>query len=220
MVGVPIGLGVRVDLPRRRARCCRLAVVVAMTAVFAIGPLFGLPLIRRYVETPAVLLTLFYGLAVCRLDAAAGGPRAQSLAWPSAALAVALSVAYMPWHVDKLQQRRAPDRRRRPDVRRPPGAAEAPVVRAAFAALRAADRRRPPPDPVPALLARRRTRARSRRSRAARARWARLLLLPRRNRSTGRVYKHDTFPQVQPPAGFRQIYRNPSWRVFAAPGCA
>ena len=30
-----------------------------------IGPLFGLPLIGRYVRTPAVLLTLFYGLAVC-----------------------------------------------------------------------------------------------------------------------------------------------------------
>ena len=35
-----------------------------MVAVFAVGPLFGLPLIRRYIETPAVLLTVFYGLAV------------------------------------------------------------------------------------------------------------------------------------------------------------
>src|SRR3712207_4497031 len=35
-----------------------------MTAVFAVGPLFGLPLIARYIRTPAVLLTLFFGLAL------------------------------------------------------------------------------------------------------------------------------------------------------------
>ena len=29
-----------------------------------------------------------------------------------------------------------------------------------------------------------------------------------------------TFPHVRPPAGYAQIYRNASWRVFAAPGCA
>ena len=42
-----------------------LAVVAAMIAVFMVGPIFGLPLIGRYVRTPSVLLTLFYGLAVC-----------------------------------------------------------------------------------------------------------------------------------------------------------
>ena len=47
-----------------------------------------------------------------------------------------------------------------------------------------------------------------------------VLLLPRRNRSTSRLYRNNTFPKVQPPAGYTQIYRNPSWRVFAAPGCA
>ena len=63
-IGVPIGLAFAWLYTRRRARRCRSPSCVAMTAVFAIGPLFGLPLIRRYVETPAVLLTLFYGLAV------------------------------------------------------------------------------------------------------------------------------------------------------------
>jgi len=47
-----------------------------------------------------------------------------------------------------------------------------------------------------------------------------LLLLPRRNRSTSRIYRAGAFPRVQPPDGYTQIFRNPSWRVFAAPGCA
>jgi hypothetical protein len=27
------------------------------------------------------------------------------------------------------------------------------------------------------------------------------------------------FPRVGPPAGFRPVYRNASWRVLAAPDC-
>ena len=63
VLGVPIGLAFAWFHARRQA-VLPLAVVVAMVAVFAIGPIFGLPLIRRYIATPAVLLTLFYGLAV------------------------------------------------------------------------------------------------------------------------------------------------------------
>jgi hypothetical protein len=48
---------------------------------------------------------------------------------------------------------------------------------------------------------------------------SRLLLLPRRSWSTGRFYKPRTFPRVQPPAGYRTIFQNQSWRVYAAPGC-
>ena len=47
-----------------------------------------------------------------------------------------------------------------------------------------------------------------------------MLLLPRRNRATHRVYSLKTFPIVEPPAGYTQIYRNASWRAFAAPVCA
>ena len=62
-LGVPIGLAFA-WLYRRREATLPVAAAVAMTAVFAIGPLFGLPLIGRYIRTPAVLLSLFYGLAV------------------------------------------------------------------------------------------------------------------------------------------------------------
>jgi hypothetical protein len=48
---------------------------------------------------------------------------------------------------------------------------------------------------------------------------SRLLLLPRRNRATRRVYSLKTFPIVSAPDGYAQIYRNRSWRVYAAANC-
>jgi hypothetical protein len=216
VLGVPLGLTFA-WLYRRRRVALPAAVVVAMTAVFAVGPLFGLPLIRRYVETPAVLLTLFYGLAVCGWALLPPG-RARNRWMAVGGLAVALSVAYLPWHVDKLQavERRIDvDGRMYADLQ---VAAEAPVVRAAFercAPLTAADHRPIPfarfwldGDPGSVTTVE-----------SGASPMGRMLLLPRRNRSTGRVYSPSTFPRVQPPAGYRQIYRNPSWRVFAAPAC-
>jgi hypothetical protein len=217
ILGVPLGIGFAWIYTRRRA-ALPAAIVVAMTAVFAVGPLFGLPLIRRYVETPAVLLTLFYGLAVCGWVLLPPG-RARSRWIAVGGLAVALSVAYVPWHVDKLQgvdRRIEVDGRMYADLK---VATEAPVVRAAFdrcAPLTAADHRPIPfarfwlgggPGSVTTV-------------RGGASPMSRMLLLPRRNRSTSRVYSRSTFPLVAPPAGYRQIYRNPSWRVFTAPGCA
>ena len=45
----------------------------------------------------------------------------------------------------------------------------------------------------------------------------RMLLLPRRGRSTRRIYSRRTFPAVEPPENFVRIYRNRSWRVYAVP---
>jgi hypothetical protein len=33
------------------------------------------------------------------------------------------------------------------------------------------------------------------------------------------MYRNRPFPNVRIPAGYRQIFRNQSWRVYAAPGC-
>ena len=63
-LGIPVGLAVRLAAPPAGGRAA-VAVAAVMTAVFAIGPIFGLPLIARYIRTPAVLLTLFFGLALC-----------------------------------------------------------------------------------------------------------------------------------------------------------
>jgi hypothetical protein len=217
LIGVPLGLAFAWLHARRRA-ALPLAVLAAMTAVFAIGPLFGLPLIRRYVETPAILLTLFYGLAVCGWMLLPPG-RSRRRWLLVGGLAVALSVAYLPWHVDKLR-----DVERRMDVDGAmyaslQRAAEAPAVRAAFArcgGLTTADHR-PIPfvrfwlDGAPGTV---------RTVEGGASPMGRMLLVPRRNRSTARVYRNVAFPKVSPPDGYPQIYRNRSWRIFAAPGCA
>ena len=131
VLGVPIGLTFAWLYTRRRA-ALPLAVVAAMVAVFAIGPLFGLPLIRRYIETPAVLLTLFYGLAVCGwMLLPRGGARTRWMI--VGGVAAALSLAYLPWHLNELERvdrRVGLDRVMYSDLQR---VAEAPAVRAAFA---------------------------------------------------------------------------------------
>jgi len=219
VLGVPIGLAFA-WLHARRAAALPVATVVAMTAVFAVGPLFGLPLIRRYVETPATLLTLFYGLAVCGwllLPAAARSRRR----WQAAGLlALALSVAYLPWHVSELRQverRLDRDGPMYADLQR---TGEAPAVRAAFARcapLTAGDHRPMPfirfwlggePGSVTTVE-------------GGASPLGRMLLLPRRGPTTQRIYndRAGTFPDVTPPPGWERVHVNRSWRVYAAPGC-
>src|SRR5829696_577843 len=209
VIGVPIGLLFAWRHARRPA-ALPLAVVAAMTLVFAAGPIFGLPLIRRYIGTPAVLLTLFYGLAVCGWALL---PRGRRRGWAIAgALAALLSVAYVPWHAGLLgdiERRLDKDDVLYGDLQ---AVGEAPRVRAAFAAcapLRTGDHR-PVPfirywlDGAPGTV---------------NTRHGRLLLLPRRGPATRHVYRGETFPTVTPPPGSVRIYANRSWRVYAAPGC-
>jgi hypothetical protein len=217
VIGVPLGLAFA-WLHARRRSMLPVAVVAAMTAVFAIGPLFGLPLIRRYIETPAVLLTLFYGLAVCGWLMLPPG-RARSRWMALGGVALALSVVYLPWHAAKLEsvgRRVQHDGVMYADLQR---VAEAPAVRTAFARcapLTAADHR-----PIPFVRYWLGGAPGSVRTvEAGASPMSRLLLLPRRNKATRRVYSLKTFPIVRAPGGFTQIYRNASWRVYAAPGCA
>jgi hypothetical protein len=218
VLGVPMGLVFAWLYVRRRATL-PVAVAVAMTAVFAVGPLFGLPLIRRYVETPAVLLTLFYGLAVCGWSLLAPGTRARRGWMIAGGVAAALSLVYLPWHAHKLdgvQRRLDVDGALYGDLQR---VGESQAVRAAFARcapLTASDHRSIPfvrfwLDGKPRSVGTVESGA---------SPMSKLLLLPRRNRSTSRIYRAGAFPRVQPPDGYRQIFRNPSWRVYAAPGCA
>ena len=63
--------------------------------------MFGLPLIGRYVRTPAVLLALFYGLAVFGWRMLPRGEERRR--WAIAGvLAAALSLVWLPWHVSML----------------------------------------------------------------------------------------------------------------------
>ncbi|MEA2436600.1 MAG: hypothetical protein QOF65_1156, partial [Thermoleophilaceae bacterium] len=46
----------------------------------------------------------------------------------------------------------------------------------------------------------------------------RLVLTPRRTKLTSRFYQ-ENFPRFTPPAGYRILYENHNWRVYAASGC-
>ncbi len=216
VLGVPIGLAFAWFHARRQA-VLPLAVVVAMVAVFAIGPIFGLPLIRRYIATPAVLLSLFYGLAVAGWAMLPDG--ASRNRWLAAGIVAALlSVAYLPWHYDLLstvERRLDRDGVLYGDLQR---AMEAAPVRAAFAAcpeLTAGDHRPMPYarfwlDGAPGSV--------STVERGA-SPMGKLLLMPVKGPTTSRIYPPKVFPKVDTPAGWRTIYANRSWRVSAAPDC-
>jgi hypothetical protein len=217
LLALPIGFLFAWKHARRRATL-PLVAIVAMLAVFALGPVFGLPLIRRYIDTPAVFLCLFYGLAVAGWTMLPRG-RARTTWMVTGIVAGALSVAYLPWHVSQLDK---VDRRVQLDgvlYRHLQRAAEAPRVRAAFAncsPITTGDHR-----PIPFL---RYWLGGDPGSVGTVANGAspmgRMLLLPRRGWSTRRIYNRRTFPRVEPPDDFVRIYRNRSWRVYAERGCA
>jgi hypothetical protein len=214
-LGIPVGLAFAVRHFRQRAML-PLAVAAVMTLVFAVGPVFGLPLVARYIRTPAVMLTLFYGLALFGWMALPRGR--ERIAWALAALACAGLFAYfLPKNatmLDGLRLRSAREGRFYTGLRR---AGESPAVRAAFAScapLSTSDHR-----PIPYI------------------RWwldgdpgsvgtvengasplGKLLLVPRRTRLTVRFYQQN-FPRYAAPPSYRRIYQNQNWRVYAAPGC-
>jgi hypothetical protein len=214
-VGIPIGLAFAWRW-RRRESALPVAVVTAMTLVFAIGPIFGLPLIARYIRTPAVLLTVFFGLALFGWTWLERG-RERTIWMVAAIITAGVFVAFIPTNVSMLsglRQRAEREGGFYGDLRK---TADAPRVRAAFERckpLSTSDHR-----PIPYI------------------RWwldgdpgsvntvengasplGRLLLLPRRTRLTQRFYQQN-FPTYAPPATYRRIYQNSNWRVYAAPGC-
>jgi hypothetical protein len=216
VIGIPIGLAFAWRHARQRA-LLPFAVAVAMLVVFLASPAFGLPLIGRYVRTPAVLLAVFYGLAVFgwRMLPAGRERRGWAIAGVVAAL---LSVAYLPWHVkllDGLDGRLVYQGAYYRDLRE---AGQDRAVRAALercGTIATADHRPIPhlrwwTEGDPGSVAPVRSRG---------ARGARVILLPRRTRLMKRFYR-DQFPRVAAPAGFQPIYRNGSWRVLADPACA
>ena len=214
-LGIPIGLVFAWRHARARA-WLPFAVAVAMLVVFLISPIFGLPLIGRYVRTPAVLLAVFYGLAVFGWQMLPRDHRERRLWVVAGIFAALLSVAYLPWHAkqltsldNRLEYQGAFYR----DLR---SVGESPAVRAALErcdTIATADHRPIPhlrwwAEGDPGSVAP-----------AAEARDARVILLPRRTRQMRRFYR-DQFPRVAAPAGFVPIYRNGSWRVLGDAACA
>jgi len=216
VIGLPIGLFFAWRF-RRREALLPLAVVVAMTLVFMIGPIFGLPLIGRYVRTSSVLLTLFYGLAVAGWLLLHDPRERRRWKWIGIG-AAALSLAFLPWHVGMLgdiERRIDRDGEMYTALRE---TARAPEVRRAVAecggAISAADHR-----PLPHLRYWLGTDPGTVGTVANRASPLRdVLLLPRRVPLMRRFYQ-ENFPRLEPPPGYEEIYRNAAWRVLAAPDC-
>jgi hypothetical protein len=216
VVGFPIGLYFAWRY-RMRAAVLPLAVAAAMTAVFMIGPVFGLPLIGRYVRTPAVLLALFYGLAVCGwLRLPPGRPR-RNWMWVGIGTA-ALSIAFLPWHLGMLGDMRDNLDERARGYEQLRAVAEAPGVAAAVERcgdkVTAAEHRAMPHlrwwlDTPPFSLST---------VEAGASPLQRVLVTPRDNRAMHRFYR-DQFPEVTPPAGWDRVARNGGWRVDAAAQC-
>jgi hypothetical protein len=214
-IGIPIGLAFAWRHGRRAGAWLPFVAAVAMLVVFLISPLFGLPLIGRYVRTPAVLLAVYYGVAVFGWQLLARTHVERRFWIGAAVVAVLASAAYLPWHAtlltgldDRLEYQGAYYR----DLR---SAGESPTVRAALdrcGVIATADHR-----PIPHLRWWLESDPGSV-APAAEARGARVILLPRRTPRMRRFYRSQ-FPRVAAPAGFEPVYRNASWRVLADPAC-
>jgi hypothetical protein len=214
VAGIPIGLAFA-WFYRRRQAALPVAVALAMTAVFAIGPIFGLPLIGRYLRTPAILFALFYGLAVCGWALLPEG-RSRRRWLVAGMVALAFSVVFLPRHLDMLDGlHKQIDRNGRlyADLR---SLGESQTVRGAFAAcppLLAADHR-----PIPYLRywIGGKPKSVSTIEKGASPPGG-ILVVPRDVRHVRRFYQ-ENFPRVAI-GGLRAIYSNGSWKVFAASGC-
>lgn len=216
ILGVPIGMAFA-WMFRRRQGVLVFAVVVAMLAVFAAGPIFGLPLISRYVRTPGILLATYYGAAVFggRLLAPGDVWRKRWL-WIGV-FAAALSIVFIPWQVKMLrgvQHNEARDGHLYADLR---AAARAPVVQRAFEAcapISTADHRPIPYfrwwiDGPPGSVGTVRGHA---------SPLGQLFLQPRRTFYAKRFYK-ENFPTAHAPARYKTIFMNRSYRISASPAC-
>ena len=217
-IGIPIGLAFAWRHARRAGAWLPFVAAVAMLVVFLVSPLFGLPLIGRYVRTPAVLLAVYYGVAVFGWQLLTRDHPERRLWTILAGVAVLASVAYLPWHAKQLsglENRLDYQGAYYRDLR---SVGESPAVRAALARCKiigTADHR-----PIPHLRWWLQSDPGTVAPVAVEAgRRARIILLPRRTPRMRQFYRSQ-FPRVRAPAGFVPVYRNASWRVLAAPECA
>lgn len=218
---LPVLIGALVGIAfafRHRIRRSHIPLVVAGLLVlgFAAGPIFGLPLIGRYMRTPSMLLAIFYGAACLGwLSLAASRERTR---WAIGGMVcIALSLVWIPPTVERLdglKGRRDREARFYGGLR---GIARSAPVQAAFAAcpdVTASDHR-----PVPYL------------------RWwldgepgsvrtiedgtsapGAIFVTPRPSKLQ-RVSYGDELPASTLPPGYVPVRGNRHWRVGAKPEC-
>lgn len=215
LLGIPIGMAFAWRLGLRRWSFPLLVAAVLLLIAMA-QAVVGLPLIPRYLLTLAVLLTLFYGLAAFGWRTLPPGRERER--WRILGVAtLAASAVFLPWHARvyrAMSRDVANNRKLIADIRL---VAEDPTVRSRFAACGSFSSigNRPVPDlryaldgapgsihtvagPVTAVDP--------------------LLLVPR---PTKRMFPYyaNVLSATKAPPGYRQLYANDSWRVYAARAC-
>jgi hypothetical protein len=218
VVGLPIGLFFAWRHRRTREAWLLVVAAVAMTVVFAIGPVFGQPILARFIRTPAMLLTVFFGAALFGWLMLRRRDRERRWWALAAGCVAAVTLAFAPSNAHQLDQLRGrADREGKlySDLR---AVGESPAVRAAVDScgwLSTADHRPIPfvrwwldGDPGSVTTPYRGS-----------APLGKLLLAPRRTQVPSRFYS-GRFPSLVAPAGWRTVFQNRSWRVSAAPSCA
>ncbi|HEY1593961.1 MAG TPA: hypothetical protein VGF74_01090 [Thermoleophilaceae bacterium] len=213
--GVPLGLVFAWKYARRRFALL-VATAAALTLWIILTSIVGLSLIQRYLVTPSALLAVVYGVGVfgwIKLR-----PEQNRRAWQIAGLiGLALSVAYIPAQVDKLESIKTTmnhEARNYADLKL---VGRAPAVRAKFrqcGTVSTIGHKAVPdlrywldgsPNSIDLVE-------------GAKTRVGPLMVEPR---ATKQMWSFDRqhFAKVKPPAGYSRVYENHSWAVYAAPGC-
>jgi hypothetical protein len=216
---VAIAILVGLAFAWRHARGRWLAPVAVAATLMLLGAaqaLVGLPLVTRYVITPSVVLALLFALGAIGWHRLPAGRDRR--AWTAAGLvALAWAAAWLPWLAGRLDHLRG-----HVDVNSKLYAdledvGEAPAVRERFeacGAITAVGHR-----PVPFLRWWLDGEPRSVHVVEGDAtRVTAALLVPRAAPSQFPYYRAH-FSKVRPPAGYRLIYENDSWRVFDRGSC-
>ncbi len=215
IVGVPVGTAFMLLFARRQAKIL-LGLAGLMTLIFIASTLGGLPLIARYVLTPAVFLSIVYAAGVFGWrDLPVGSRERSTWKWIGVA-SLGMSVVFIPWHLDlTTEQMRKVDnygsiQRDLRDV------AHAPAVRAYY--LRcgriSTNNHRPVPafryelDGPPGSVQTIKDPAH---------RLAETILFPR-DRSIAVKYYNEV-PSLTPPVGYETVFTSWAWRLYASPRC-
>jgi hypothetical protein len=216
-LGVPLGL-VFAWLYARRRFALLVATAAILTAWIVVTSIVGLSLIQRYLVTPGALLAVVYGLAVfgwIKLR-----PQQHRQLWTGLGLlALALSLAYIPAQVNKLESIHSTMKREARNYADLKLVGNSPVVRAKFQQCgtistighKAVPDLRywldGPPRSVDLVE-------------GSKTKVGPLMLEPR---ATKQMWGFDRthFAKVKPPPGYTRVYENHSWAVYASPdGCS
>ncbi len=217
-VGMPIGLAFAIIHRDRFGRAASLLLSIAgsMVVVFAVNPIFGLPLIGRYVRTPSILIAVFFGVALAGWALLEDG-REKRIWQGLAVLTAVVFCIFIPQNVNQIGYQREVFHRNSKIYADLQKTGEAPAVRRLVercGPIFAADHRPmahlrwwldTDPGSVDTVEGRRDKRVP-------------LLLVPKPN-TRNELFFRENFPKLRPGATADSVYDNRSWRLYAN-GCA